>query len=231
MIEINLLSNARKRSRATSSAKFDFGAFAGSVSARFKDPWLGVAVVGMVVGLSAAGAMWFFQGRTEAALVERENIAVQDSSRFAAVVKQMGAAEAQRDSINRQIAVIRAIDGDRFVWPHVLDEVSRALPTYTWLSSVAQSNPTAAIPADSVGDGGGSPQVNLRVIGITVDVQALTIFMTQLEASPFLERVTLAVSEVAMAEGKQVTEFTLDMTYSKPDKSEIRTVPLSVAVR
>lgn len=231
MIEINLLSNARKRSRATSSAKFDFGAFAGSVSERFKDPWLGVAIVGMVVGLSAAGAMWFFQGRTEAALVERENIAVQDSSRFAAVVKQMHAAEAQRDSINRQIAVIRAIDGDRFVWPHVLDEVSRALPTYTWLSSVAQSNPTAAIPADSVGDGGGSPQVNLRVIGITVDVQALTIFMTQLEASPFLERVTLAVSEVAMAEGKQVTEFTLDMAYSKPDKSEIRTVPLSVAVR
>ena len=231
MIEINLLSNARKRSRATSSAKFDFGAFAGSVSERFKDPWLGVAIVGMVVGLSAAGAMWFFQGRTEAALVERENIAVQDSSRFAAVVKQMGAAEAQRDSINRQIAVIRAIDGDRFVWPHVLDEVSRALPTYTWLSSVAQSNPTAAIPADSVGDGGGSPQVNLRVIGITVDVQALTIFMTQLEASPFLEGVTLAVSEVAMAEGKQVTEFTLDMAYSKPDKSEIRTVPLSVAVR
>ena len=231
MIEINLLSNARKRSRATSSAKFDFGAFAGSVSARFKDPWLGVAIVGMVVGLSAAGAMWFFQGRTAAALVERENIAVQDSSRFAAVVKQMHAAEAQRDSINRQIAVIRAIDGDRFVWPHVLDEVSRALPTYTWLSSVAQSNPTAAIPADSVGDGGGSPQVNLRVIGITVDVQALTIFMTQLEASPFLEGVTLAVSEVAMAEGKQVTEFTLDMAYSKPDKSEIRTVPLSVAVR
>ena len=231
MIEINLLPNARKRSRATSSATFDFGAFAGSVSARFKDPWLGVAVVGMVVGLSAAGAMWFFQGRTAAALVERENIAVQDSSRFAAVVKQMHAAEAQRDSINRQIAVIRAIDGDRFVWPHVLDEVSRALPTYTWLSSVAQSNPTAAIPADSVGDGGGSPQVNLRVIGITVDVQALTIFMTQLEASPFLEGVTLAVSEVAMAEGKQVTEFTLDMAYSKPDKSEIRTVPLSVAVR
>ncbi len=231
MIEINLLSNARKRSRATSSAKFDFGAFAGSVSERFKDPWLGVAIVGMVVGLSAAGAMWFFQGRTEAALVERENIAVQDSSRFAAVVKQMHAAEAQRDSINRQIAVIRTIDGDRFVWPHVLDEVSRALPTYTWLSSVAQSNPTAAIPADSVGDGGGSPQVNLRIIGITVDVQALTIFMTQLEASPFLEGVTLAVSEVAMAEGKQVTEFTLDMTYSKPDKSEIRTVPLSVAVR
>lgn len=230
MIEINLLPNARKRSRATSSAKFDFGAIAGSVSERFKDPWLGIAVAGMVIGLGAAGAMWFFQGRAESALVERETIAVQDSSRFAAVVKQMRAAEAQRDSINAQIAVITAIDGDRFVWPHVLDEVSRALPTYTWLSSVAQSNPTAAITADSMG-GGASSQVNIRVIGITVDVQALTIFMTQLEASPFLERVTLAVSEVAVAEGKQVTEFTLDMLYSKPDKSEIRTVPLSVAVR
>ena len=36
MIEINLLPNARKRSRASSSAKFDFGAFMGNLSARFQ---------------------------------------------------------------------------------------------------------------------------------------------------------------------------------------------------
>ena len=59
MIEINLLPNARKRSRASSSAKFDFGAFMGNLSARFQDPWLGVAVGGVLLGVVAIGAMWF----------------------------------------------------------------------------------------------------------------------------------------------------------------------------
>lgn len=230
MIEINLLPNARKRSRATSSAKFDFGAAMGGLTERFKDPWLGFAVGGGVVAVVTIGLLWTLQSRTASDLEARELVAVQDSARFAAIVAQRKSAEAQRDSINRQIAIITTLDRDRFVWSHIMDEVSKALPTYTWLTSVAQANPTATVSADSA-EAASSPTLNLRIIGITVDVQALTIFMTQLEASPFLERVTLAVSEVAMAEGKQVTEFTLDVAYSKPDKSEIRTVPLTVAVR
>lgn len=230
MIEINLLPNTRKKSRASSSARFDFGAAMGNLSARFKDPWLGIAIGGWAVGLAATGALWFFQGRTESALKEREQVAMQDSTRYAAVVAQRRAAEAQRDSITRQIAIITALDGDRFVWPHIMDEISRALPTYTWLSSVAQANPAATANPEAAVDET-APTLNIRIIGITVDIQALTVFMKQLEASPFLENVTLAVSEVAVAEGKQVTEFTLDITYSKPDKSLLRTVPLSVAVR
>lgn len=230
MIEINLLPNARKKSRTTSSAKFDFGAAMGRLSERFKDPWLGVAIGGAVVGLALVGFMWYSQSSQLRTLTEREQVAVQDSARYAAVVAQMRAAEAQRDSIERQIAVITAIDGDRFVWPHILDEVSRALPTYTWLTSVAQANPSASVSPEAA-LAGTVPPINIRIIGVTVDVQALTIFMTQLEASPFLRNITIAGSEVAVADGKQVTEFTLDLQYSKPDKSEIRTVPLSLAVR
>lgn len=230
MIEINLLPNARKRSRASSSAKFDFGAFMGNMSARFQDPWLGVAVGGVLVGVLTVGALWFFQGKAESALREREVAAVQDSARYAAVVAERRAVEAQRDSITRQIAIIASLDGDRFVWPHIMEEISRALPTYTWLTSVAQANPAATANPAAVVDNTAPPMV-VTVIGLTVDIQALTVFMKQLEASPFLGNVTLRVSEVAVSEGKQVTEFTLDVTYTKPDDSEIRTVPLTVAVR
>lgn len=230
MIEINLLPNTRKKSRASTSAKFDFGAAFGGLSARFKDPWLGVAIGGMAIGLGIVGLMWYTQGRTMSALQERETIAVADSARYASTVAQMRAAEAQRDSIERQIAVIAAIDGDRFIWAHILDEIARALPTYTWLNSVAQANPTASVSPEAALSGA-VPTIAIRIIGITVDMQALTIFMRELEASPFIANVTIASSEVAVAEGKQVTEFTLDMQYSKPDKSEIRTVPLTLAVR
>lgn len=230
MIEINLLPNARKKSRSSSSAsKFDFGAFTGNLTSRMKDPWLLVAIAGVVIGVAGVGAQWYFQGRAETALLERERVAVQDSARYAAVVAQRDAAEAQRDSISRQIAVITALDGERFVWPHVMDEVSRALPTYTWLTSLRQSNPAAAASPEASVDG--APAVAIRLIGQTVNVQALTVFMRQLEASPFLSAVTLAVSEVALVDGKEVTEFTLDLQYAKPDPSVIRTVPLSVAVR
>jgi Tfp pilus assembly protein PilN len=230
MIEINLLPGARKKSRSSGSSAVDVRAMLASLGDRFKDPWLGVAAGGVVIGVAAIAVMWFFQGRAESALLEQEQTAVQDSTRFDAVVSATRVAEAQRDSIMRQMAIIAAIDGERFVWPHIMDEISRALPTYTWLRSVAQGNAAATISPEAVA-AGTAPRLSVRVIGLTVNIQALTIFMRQLEASPFLENVTLAVSEVASVEGKQVTEFTLDMAYSKPDASVIRTVPMTIAVR
>lgn len=230
MIQINLLPGARKKTRSAGSSAIDVRAMLGTLGERFKDPWLGVAAGGVAVGLAAVGAMYVFQGRSEATLLEQERTAVSDSTRYDNVVKQTQAAAAQRDSIMRQMAIIAAIDGERFVWAHIMDEVSRALPTYTWLRSVAQGNAATTVSPEAVA-AGTAPRLSVRVIGYTVNIQALTIFMKQLEASPFLETVTLAVSAVADVEGKQVTEFTIDMAYSKPDKSAIRTVPLTVAVR
>jgi Tfp pilus assembly protein PilN len=174
--------------------------------------------------------MYVLQGREEADLLEKEQVAVQDSTRFEGVVRATRVAQAQRDSIMRQMAIIAAIDGERFVWPHVMDEISRALPTYTWLRSVTQSNAASTVSPEAVA-AGTAPRLGIRVIGLTVDLQALTIFMKNLEASEFIEGVTPASSEVTTVEGKQVTEFTLDMMYSKPPTSALRTVPLTIAVR
>lgn len=231
MIEINLLPGARKKTKAAGGgSKVDVRAMFAGLGERFKDPWLGVAAGGVVVGVLAIAGMWFFQGRTEASLKEQEQIAVQDSARFDAVVKATRTAQAQRDSIMRQMAIIQAIDGERFVWPHILDEISRALPTYTWLRSLAQSSAAATVSPELVASGQ-APRLSLRLVGLTVDLQALTIFMKQLEASDFLENVTIAGTQATQSEGKTVTEFTLDMSYSKPPASAIRTVPLSIAVR
>lgn len=230
MIEINLLPGARKKKSSSGSSSLNVGAAFGDLAAKFKDPWLAIAVVGVVIGLGAAGGMYVLQSRESASLEEQQRVAVQDSTRYAAVLAQRSAAESARDSILRQIAVISAIDGDRFIWPHVMDEVSRALPTYTWLRSVAQTSSAAPISPEAAA-AGNAPRLGLRLIAYTVDIQAVTIFMKNLEASPFLENVTLGVSEQAMTDGKEVTQFTLDMQYAKPDGSAIRTVPLSIAVR
>jgi len=128
------------------------------------------------------------------------------------------------------MSVIAAVDAERFVWPHVLDEVSRALPTYTWLRSIAPSGAAAALSAEQIA-AGELPVLGIRVIGVTVNLQALTQFMKQLEDSPFLANVTLAVSAVATVEGKEVTEFTLDLSYERPDPALLQTVPLPLSMR
>ena len=73
--------------------------------------------------------------------------------------------------------------------------------------------------------------MRFRLIGNTVDIQALTRFMKLLETSPFVQNVQLAKSELVMLDGREVTEFQLDADYERPDKSVITTAPVSLSVR
>jgi Tfp pilus assembly protein PilN len=119
--------------------------------------------------------------------------------------------------------------------------VSRALPPYTWLTSVSQTN-SSSVPVDEPAptgkdkkpaavDSTSVPRVQLRIVGQTVDIQALTRFMRVLEASPFLENVQLVKSTLIVVDGKEVTEFQLDASFERPDPSLIRTVPITLSVR
>ncbi|HWG34738.1 MAG TPA: PilN domain-containing protein, partial [Gemmatimonadaceae bacterium] len=153
------------------------------------------------------------------------------------------------DSVVRQVELIKSFDKNRYVWPHLMDEISRALPPYTWLTSVAQSNVTTAAQQDEASpsaakgkkaaapkgpppvDTTSVPVVRAHIIGQTVDIQALTRFMKLLEASPFIQNVTLVKSSIVIADGKEVTEFQLDASYQAPDPSAIKSVPVSLSVR
>jgi Tfp pilus assembly protein PilN len=151
----------------------------------------------------------------------------------------------------RQVNIIKSIDQDRYVWPHIMDEVSRALPQYTWLSLVALngspqgSTNVVALPK-TVDDGKTKDKikppkridtsipvdpVSVRLVGRTVDIQALTRFMKDLEASPFLTNVQLEHSELAIDLGKEVTQFQLTVGYSRPDTTVVRRVPLTLSVK
>ena len=72
---------------------------------------------------------------------------------------------------------------------------------------------------------------DLELDAVDAHVQALTRFMKQLELSPLLENVTLMSSQRANDNGKEVTQFQLDLTYTRPSATEVRRVPLAVSVR
>jgi Tfp pilus assembly protein PilN len=205
-----------------------------------------------VVGLGAVGFMYTRASAKEAALTEELQKNVQDSTRFAAVLKERDAADAQRDSVVRQIAIIRAIDGTRFIWPHVMDEINKALPPYTWVRSLQQ---TSAVPLvapeveagaskSTVGKSKATLQaeadeaaaarvITVRLVGQSVDLQAITRFITQLEDSPWLEGVNITSTQDVLAQptNKEVKEFTIDMRISRPDSTAVRRVPMTIGVR
>jgi Tfp pilus assembly protein PilN len=241
MIEINLLPRAGKKSgRRLGGA--NFGSLA-SLAERVRDPFLAGAVAALVLGGAGVSALHLRLTTRAADLAAREQQAVQDSTRFSAILKEKRAVQAQRDSIMRQVAIIRSIDNDRFVWSHIMEEVSRALPAYTWLTSLNQTSAIVSVAArrdstaaaDSTRPAGAdstvAPPLHFEIVGQTVDIQALTRFMKLLEASPFIQNVQLARTDIAAAEGKQVTQFQLDAQYEIPAPSAIRLVPVTLSVR
>ena len=243
MIEINLLPGGRKKTRGSGGPSFNFGKISAALSGIVRnvtDPWLAGAVGVCILAFGAVGFLFIHQRAVEGSLVERQQKAVQDSTRFAAVLREKKKAEAQRDSVLLQLAIIKQIDNDRFVWPHIMDEVSRALPPYTWLTSLTFTTPAPSAAAVPSGDGKGKKApvdsisqapLKFRIVGNTVDIQALTRFMRLLEGSPFIQNVQLAKSTLILAEGKEVTEFQLDAEYQRPDSSAVRRIPITLSVR
>jgi len=250
MIEINLLPGARRSAKGGRGPSFDVAATVASFRERVKEPWLIGAVGVTIVALAAVAFLYTRQAGTEVKLDAALQKAVQDSTRYASVLKEHDKAEAKRDTVLRSLNLIRAIDDDRFIWPHVMDEVSRALPPYTWLVSLgitgalqaqqAVSTVGASAPADTSAGKKKRKMLNtviardtvrIRLIGNTVDIQALTRFIRQLEQSAFLDQVQLVKSEKANDNGKDVTQFQLDMLFSRPDPALVRRVPLAVSVR
>jgi Tfp pilus assembly protein PilN len=248
MIEINLLPGARSK-KAARRPTVSFGSFASGLSGRLSDKFMIGAVVGVVVSVGATAFLYMSQQRRDADLQTRIEVAVVDSTRYANFLKDRYHAEAVRDTLLRQVNIIKSIDQDRYVWPHIMDEISRALPQYTWLSMIALngtpqgSTNVVALPktTEDAKNKGKQPkridtsipvdQVSVRLSGRTVDIQALTRFMKDLEASPFLSNVQLEHSELALDQGKEVTQFQLTVAYSRPDTTVVRRVPLTLSVK
>src|SRR5262245_59401001 len=136
MIEINLIPGAGRK-KAVRAKSVDLGAFAAGFSGRLKDKFMIGAVVAVVASAGAVGVLYVWQTAQASTLDERREVAVRDSTRYANFLKDRYRAEAKRDTLLRQVNLIRSLDEDRFVWPHVLDEISRALPQYTWLTGVS----------------------------------------------------------------------------------------------
>ena len=236
MITVNLRPNL-KRKRAGSPFQ---GAMQGvrGLGSKIKDPLLLVAVASWVGVLGWLGFVVLGTTRDLNALEPQLEVTRAEHRRFKAFLTEKRHQETIRDSLVAQISVIRHVDGDRYVWSHVLDEVTKALPAYTWLITVGTAAVTpAAAPvapkaADSAANAPPAPSViQFEVNGRTVDIQAYTRFLRQLEASPWITDVTPVSAQTVVEKERPLTAFIIRATYRQADSAYIRTVPLSQSVR
>jgi Tfp pilus assembly protein PilN len=240
MITVNLRPNL-KRKRARSPFRGVLEGVRG-LGGKVKDPLLLASVVSWVGVLAWLGYVAVGTTAELSALEPELEQTRAEHKRFKAFLAEKRHQETIRDSLVAQIGVIRTVDGDRYVWPHLLDEVTKALPAYTWLvdmgfaAPAASPSAAASAPADAKKDTTAaepfvSPPVSFNVNGRTVDIQAYTRFLRQLEASPWITEVTPVSAQTVVEKERPVTAFTIRATYGQADSAYIRTVPLSESVR
>jgi type IV pilus assembly protein PilN len=265
MIQINLLpgDGKKKRRATTTTAKFEFNfkppAWLSGLTERMTDKYMLGAVAAAGASILLIAMMFISQSAKGAMLETRETKAIKDSTQFSTVLVAKAKAETARDSLYQQIAIIKSIDDSRYLWSHLMYEISNALPQYTWLTEITQTSAPRSAAAADTSTATKAPSdttksrlkaadreraakkarsdsllatakdIKFKIVGHTVDIQALTRFMKSLEASPFIQNVNLSKSDLVQAEGKEVTEFTLEAETQPPPPFAIKTVPLIVS--
>jgi Tfp pilus assembly protein PilN len=252
MITVNLRpGKRRKRSGSSLNLKGMLDGFRG-LGTKVKDPLLLGAIAGWVCVLGFLGFVYLNNVRQLYSLEPRLEQARSEHRRFKTFLADKRRQERIRDSLLAQITVIREVDGDRYIWPHLMDEVTKALPAYTWLVDLGTMTPTArpraarparpARPANpkaknktqadsAAADSAAAAPLVFQLNGRTIDIQAYTRFLRQLEASPWIEDVTPVSAQTIVEELRPVTAFTIKATYTVADSAYIRTAPFSQSVR
>ena len=195
-----------------------------------KDPLFLAAAAAIIGVVGWLGWTWVSTAAQFRTLEPRLESVRQENRRFQNIIAQKRREEMIRDSLVSQIQVIRQVDADRYVWPHVLDEIAKALPPYTWLVDLS-TLATRGAAADSLDNGITPRHVQFQINGRTVDIQAYTRFLRQLEASPWIKNVSPVSAQTVVDQDRPVTAFAIRASFSRADSAYIQSVPLSQSVR
>jgi len=218
MITINLKPGTKRAKASGGTLAGGLGSFK-ALSGKFKDPWPMAAIAAWVLAIGFLAWVGVGASMRMSELEPELDQARSENRRHRQLLAQKRKAESARDSVVAQIATIRQVDRDRYTWPHILDEVSRALPPWTWL--------VGFVPLSAASDTTGTGAARFQLTGRTMDIQGLTRFMRQLEDSPFLADVGVISSTTIVDTGRAVTQFVVVATFSPPGRAHLRTTTVA----
>lgn len=217
MIEVNLHPDRGKAARRGVKLSLP-AALSRSRSTRPKsgggdrDVWTMMAIAVPVLVALVVGWLWFSQRTERSDLEARMTDAVADSARLADLRSLSDSLSQRNRRIGERVELVRSFDEGRFVWPHLLDEISRALPAYTWLTLVRRSAPL--------------PNLEVQVDGLAANALAITRFVRNLQDSPYIGNVRIMGSQQRIVDGVSAQAFQLMVFYETPSADLVRSEPI-----
>lgn len=191
MIRINLLATERRGAKAAT----------GGLQSGQK-----MMVIGsLVLVLTAAGVGWRYWslGQQRAEVVREIDSARREEARLQEILKQVQEFENRRKVLESRVALIDELRKGQTAPVHMVDQISRALPDMTWLTSMQQNGYTVTMQG--------------RCLSLT----SLSDFVGNLEASRYFGRpVEIIESSVVAAGGsgsatgvQELIQFTIRGTF------------------
>jgi Tfp pilus assembly protein PilN len=226
MITVNLKPGARRVAKPSGPAFGGLITKLKGLTSGTRDPMQLVGIGSLAAVVLGLGGMWALSSSKLATLEPQLEEVRAEHDRYQGFIRQKRREERVRDSILTQIGTIAAVDRDRFVWPHLLDEIAGALPDYTWLISVA----SVAAPPVVTDSTEAPPPVSVSIKGRTGDLQNYTAFLRRLEASPWLANVQAIEAKTVIVANRALTEFTVQAAFEHADSTQVRTVPILESV-
>lgn len=160
----------------------------------------------LVIGL---GAFYFFQKKA----FDRENVlltqARQEKSQLQYVETKLEEQRKVREALDRKITLIESLNAQRDLAPRLMDELSRRLPEWVWLSEVTYDDK------------------GVQIKGRALSNNLIADYIASLEASAQLMNVNLVSSTQRTTQGDQYLEFSLRSVIEK--KPEPVAAPVTAA--
>lgn len=143
---------------------------------------LGLALwVSALIVPPAVLSLWWTQRAEAVKLEARLEAASADSAKFAEIRAASDSLAERFREIGERVALVERLDRNRFAWPHMLDEISRALPPFAWLISVRQLSPP--------------PALAVELQGVAANPLAITQFVHSLDAADHIADVKILGSQ------------------------------------
>ena len=188
MIRINLLAGERERPKTKAAVPFDIGQKVTLVGS--------LILVAAVLGI---GWWWWSLDREKARIASEISEAQRETARLQSILHQVSAFDKQKQQLQQRVALIEALRKGQSGGVHMLDELSKALPEMTWLTSMQQS-------------GGYTLTMQGRCLSLT----SLSDFIGNLEASRyFIKPVEIIETKTGNEEksGPELITFTIRGTF------------------
>jgi len=186
MIRINLLKPEKKEIRETPIAPTP------EFKEKKRQPYLALLIL---VALIAVAALYFYQRNT----IERESnllsSAQAEKKTLQDVVAKLDELEKQRNLFQQKITVITQLQSRQQNAVIIMDELSKNLPNWVWLTEASFSN------------------LEIRIKGRAVSNNLIADYIYNLEKSPSFNRVNLVSSTQRRIRNNQYLEFSLTATY------------------